>query len=86
MASFIDLSSADLSPLSGALHGPDRVARALLIQGGALVPPRPMLWPCAGDMLNGLHILGDLHAPDVDLLVAKRVVAGGFGVYLKLDD
>lgn len=86
MASFIDLSSADLSPLSGALHGPDRVARALLIQGGALVPPRPMLWPCAGDMLNGLHILGDLHAPDVDLMVAKRVVAGGSGAHLKLDD
>ena len=45
-----------------------------------------MLWPCAGDMLNGLHILGDLHAPDVDLLVARRVVAGGAGAHLKLDD
>ena len=85
MVSSIDLSDADLVPLAGALHGPQRVARALLMSGGQPVPPRPMLWPCAGDMLNGLHVLGDLVAPDVDLLAARRVVAGGTGVHLKLD-
>jgi O-antigen biosynthesis protein WbqL len=81
----IDLSDVDLVPLAGALHGDQRVARALLIKGGQPVSPRPMLWPCAGDMLNGLHDLGDLVAPDVDLLVARRVVAGGAGAHLKLD-
>ncbi len=86
MAASIDLSGADLLPLAAALHGPQRVARALLVKGGQPVPPRPMLWPCAGDMLNGLHDLGELNAPDIDLLVARRVVAGGPGAHLKLDD
>ncbi|OYX03537.1 MAG: capsular biosynthesis protein [Caulobacter vibrioides] len=85
MASFVDLSNGDFVPLSAALHGPDRVARALLIKGGMLVPPRPMLWPCPGELLNGPHIEGDLHTPDVDLMVARRVVAGGSGAHLKLD-
>lgn len=85
MTAAIDLSGADLLPLAGALHGPQRAARALLIKGGQPVPPRPMLWPCAGDTLNGLHDLGDLVAPDIDLLVARRVVAGGRGAHLKLD-
>jgi capsular polysaccharide biosynthesis protein len=85
VASWIDLSGADLIPLAGALHGVQRVARAPLIASSGPVPPRPMLWPCAGDMLNGLHALGDLVAPDIDLLVAKRVVAGGTGAHLKLD-
>lgn len=85
MASSIDLSGGEQVPLAQALHGPDRVARTLLMRGGAPIPPRPMLWPCAGDMLNGLHALGDLVSPDVDLLVAKRVVAGGTGAHLKLD-
>lgn len=86
MASFLDLSNAEFVPLSGALHGPDRVARALLIERGTLVPPRPMLWPCPGDLVNGPHIEGDLRAPPVDLLVVRRAVAGGTGAHLKLDD
>jgi capsular polysaccharide biosynthesis protein len=85
VASSIDLSGADLLPLAGALHGVQRVARAPLIASSGIVPPRPMLWPCAGDMLNGLHMQGDLVAPDIDLLVARRVVAGGTGAHLKLD-
>lgn len=85
MTAAIDLSGADLLPLVGALQGPQRAARAMLIRGGQPFPPRPMLWPCAGDRLNRGHDWGGLVTPDIDLLVARRVVAGGRGAHLKLD-
>ncbi len=85
MSDFVDLSGADLAPLKAALEGPARAARALLIKSSGWVAPRPMLWDCPGQQLNEQHVLGDLFAPDIDLLVVRRVVAGGRGAHLKLD-
>lgn len=86
MSDLVDLSGADLVSLKQALDGPARAARTLLIKSSGWVPPRPMLWDCPGPQLNAQHILGDLYAPDVDLLVVRRAVVGGRGAHLKLDD
>ncbi|WP_297513986.1 DUF563 domain-containing protein [uncultured Caulobacter sp.] len=86
MSVCVDLSGADRLPLARALAGAERVARAPLVAGGQPVRPRALAWPCAGEALNLPHAPGDLAAPDVDLLVVRRAVAGGAGAHLKLDD
>ncbi len=86
MAAFVDISGAERVSMAQALGGAHRTARVKLMGSSGPIPPRPMLWPCAGDLLNAMHDLGDLVAPDIDLVVAHRVVAGGLGAQLKLDD
>ena len=85
MAAFVDLSAADRVSMAEALGGVHRAARVKLMGSSGPIPPRPMLWPCAGDLLNAMHDLDGLAAPEIDLLVAHRVVAGGPGAHLKLD-
>lgn len=85
MAVFVDLSAADRVSMAEALSGARRAARVKLMGSSGPIPPRPMLWPCAGDLLNAMHDLDGLVAPEIDLLVAHRVVAGGAGAHLKLD-
>jgi capsular polysaccharide biosynthesis protein len=85
MAGFVDLSAADRVSMDEALSGNHRAARVKLMGSSGPIPPRPMLWPCAGDLLNAMHDLEGLVAPEIDLLVAHRVVAGGTGAHLKLD-
>jgi len=85
MAAFVDLSAADRVSMAQALSGALRAARVKLMGSSGPIPPRPMLWPCAGDLLNAMHDLDGLVAPEIDLLVAHRVVAGGAGAHLKLD-
>lgn len=85
MAAFVDLSAADRVSMAQALSGALRAARVKLMGSSGPIPPRPMLWPCAGDLLNAMHDLDGLVAPEIDLMVAHRVVAGGAGAHLKLD-
>lgn len=85
MAAFVDISGADRVPLAEALGGGRRVARVKLMGSSGPIPTRPMLWPCAGDLLNALHDLDSAVAPEIDLVAAHRVVAGGTGAHLKLD-
>lgn len=85
MAAFIDISAADRVSMGEALGGVHRTARVKLMGSSGPIPPRPMIWPCAGDLLNAMHDLEGLVAPEIDLLVAHRVVAGGTGAHLKLD-
>lgn len=85
MAAFVDISAADRVSMSEALGGVHRAARVKLMGSSGPIPPRPMLWPCAGDLLNAMHDLEGVVAPEIDLLVAHRVVAGGTGAHLKLD-
>lgn len=85
MAAFVDISAADRVSMAEALSGAHRAARVKLMGSSGPIPPRPMLWPCAGDLLNAMHDLDGLVAPEIDLLVAHRVVAGGTGAHLKLD-
>lgn len=85
MAASVDISGCDRLSMSEALAGARRVARVPLMGSSGLVRARPMLWPCAGDLLNAMHDLA-IVAPDIDLVVAHRVVAGGAGAHLKLDD
>lgn len=85
MAAFVDISGADRVSMAEALSGVHRAARVKLMGSSGPIPPRPMLWPCAGDLLNAMHDLDGLVAPEIDLLVAHRVVAGGTGAHLKLD-
>ncbi|HJV40033.1 glycosyltransferase family 61 protein [Caulobacter sp.] len=85
MTASIDLSHAERVSLTEALGGAHRAARVKLMSSSGPIPPRPMLWPCAGDMLNALHDLAPVVAPDIDLLVVHRAVAGGWGGHLKLD-
>lgn len=86
MAASVDISDCDRVPMAEALSGAHRVARALLIESSGRIPPRPMLWPCAGDLLNALHDLDPVIAPDIDLMVVHRAVVGGRGAHIKLDD
>lgn len=81
----IDLSEAERVSLAEALGGARHAARVKLMESSGRIPPRPMLWPCAGDMLNALHDLDPVAAPDIDLLVVHRAVVGGWGAHLKLD-
>ncbi|PZR32930.1 DUF563 domain-containing protein [Caulobacter segnis] len=81
----IDLSQAEQVSLAEALGGAHHAARVKLMESSGRIPPRPMLWPCAGDMLNALHDLDPVAAPDIDLLVVHRAVVGGWGAHLKLD-
>ncbi|PIB90529.1 DUF563 domain-containing protein [Caulobacter sp. FWC2] len=85
MAAFVDISAADRVSMAEALSGVHRAARVKLMGSSGPIPPRPMLWPCAGDLLNAMHDLDGLVAPEIDLLVAHSVVAGGTGAHLKLD-
>lgn len=85
MAAFVDISAADRVSMGEALSGVHRAARVKLMGSSGPIPPRPMLWPCAGDLLNAMHDLEGLVAPEIDLLLAHRVVAGGTGAHLKLD-
>lgn len=85
MAGFVDLSATDRVSMAEALSGVHRAARVKLMGSSGPIPPRPMLWPCAGDLLNAMHDLDGLVAPEIDLLVAHRVRAGGTGAHLKLD-
>lgn len=85
MAAFIDLSASERVPLSEALGGAHRASRVKLMSSSGPISPRPMLWPCAGDLLNALHDLDPVIAPDIDLLVVRGAVAGGSGGHLKLD-
>lgn len=85
MAAFIDISAADRVSMTEALSGVRRAARVKLMGSSGPIPPRPMLWPCAGDLLNAMHDQEGLVAPEIDLMVAHRVVAGGAGAHLKLD-
>jgi O-antigen biosynthesis protein WbqL len=82
----LDLSQAERVPLAEAMGGARHAARVKLMGSSGWIPPRPMLWPCAGDMLNGMHDLNKVVAPDIDLLVVHRAVVGGRGAHLKLDD
>lgn len=86
MVAFIDISGAERLSMGKALNGAQRVARVKLMGSSGPIPPRPMLWPCAGEMLNGMHDLPDAAAPEIDLVVVHRAVAGGSGAQLKLDD
>ena len=86
MAVSIDLSQAERVSLAEAMGGAHRAARVKLMSSSGPIPPRPMLWPCAGDMLNALHDLTPVVAPDIDLMVVHRAVVGGWGAHLKLDD
>jgi O-antigen biosynthesis protein WbqL len=85
VAAWVDLSASDRVSMNEALGGAHRAARVRLMGSSGPIPPRPMLWPCEGDLLNAMHDLQGLVAPEIDLLVAHRVVAGGAGVHLKLD-
>ena len=85
MAASVDISGCDRLSMSEALAGARRVARVRLMGSSGPVRARPMLWPCAGELLNALHDF-EAVAPDIDLVVAHRVVAGGAGAHLKLDD
>jgi len=84
MAASVDISGCDRLSMSEALSGVRRAARVPLMASSGLIAARPMLWPCAGDMLNALHDL-EVVAPDIDLVIVHRVVAGGAGAHLKLD-
>jgi len=86
VAAYIDITGAERLSMAEALGGAHRAARVRLMGSSGPIPPRPMLWPCAGDLLNAMHDLGDLVAPDIDLVVVHRAVAGGLGAQLKLDD
>lgn len=86
MAAFVDLSASERVSLREALGGAHRAARVKLMSSSGPIPPRPMPWPCAGDLLNALHNLDTVAAPDIDLLVVRGAVAGGSGGHLKLDD
>lgn len=86
MAGFVDLSAVDRVSMVEAFSGTHRAARVKLMGSSGPIAPRPMLWPCAGDLLNAMHDLEGLVAPEIDLLVAHRVVAGGSGAHLKLDE
>lgn len=86
MAGFVDLSAVDRVSMAEAFSGTHRAARVKLMGSSGPIAPRPMLWPCAGDLLNAMHDLEGLVAPEIDLLVAHRVVAGGSGAHLKLDE
>lgn len=83
-AAWIDISAGDQVSIGEALGGVHRSARVRLIDSSGPVPSRPLLWPVAGDQLNALHDQAGV-APDIDLVVAHRVVAGGLGAHLKLD-
>ncbi|MET3663656.1 DUF563 domain-containing protein [Caulobacter sp. 1776] len=85
MVASVDISASERVSMGEALGGAHRAARVLLMGSSGPIPPRPMLWPCAGDLLNALHDQQGLVAPEIDLLVAHRVVAGGPGAHLKLD-
>ena len=86
MAASVDISDCERVSMSQALSGAHRTARVLLMGSSGPIPPRPMLWPCAGDLLNTLHDLDPVIAPEIDLLVVHRAVVGGPGAHLKLDD
>lgn len=85
MAASVDISNCERVSMSQALSGARRTARVLLMGSSGPIPPRPMLWPCAGDLLNTLHDLDPVIAPEIDLLVVHRAVVGGPGAHLKLD-
>ncbi|PHY18826.1 DUF563 domain-containing protein [Caulobacter sp. BP25] len=82
----IDLSKAERVSLAEALGSAHRAARVSLMPSSGAIPPRPMLWPCAGDLLNAPHESGPAMTPDIDLLVVHRAIVGGMGAHLKLDD
>lgn len=86
MVAFVDITGAERLSMGKALNGAQRVARVKLMGSSGPIAPRPMLWPCAGEMLNGMHDLPDAIAPEIDLVVVHRVVVGGSGAQLKLDD
>lgn len=86
MAVSIDLSHVDRVSLAEAMGGARRAARVKLLPSSGAIAPRPMLWPCAGDLLNAPHGEGLAMTPDIDLLVVHRAVVGGMGAHLKLDD
>lgn len=86
MAAHVDITGAERLSMTEALGGAHRTARVRLMGSSGPIPPRPMLWPCEGDLLNAMHDLGGLVAPDIDLVVVHRAVAGGLGAQLKLDD
>jgi O-antigen biosynthesis protein WbqL len=86
MVASVDISDCDRVSMSEALGGAHRAARVPLMASSGRTPPRPMLWPCDGDLLNALHGQDPVVAPDIDLLVAHRVVVGGAGAHVKLDD
>ena len=81
---WVDISGSDLVSMDEALSGVHRTARVRLMESSGTVPSRPLLWPTAGEQLNVLHDQSGV-APDIDLVVAHRVVAGGLGAHLKLD-
>lgn len=85
MAAYIDITGAERLSMAQALAGAHRTARVRLMGSSGPITPRPMLWPCAGDLLNVMHDLDDLVAPDIDLVVVHRAIAGGLGAQLKLD-
>jgi O-antigen biosynthesis protein WbqL len=85
MVAFVDITECDQVPLAKALAGDGgRAVRARLMGGGGVVQARPMLWPCAGELMNADHTM-DWPAPDIDLYVVRDVVAGGRGSQLTLD-
>lgn len=86
MVAFVDISGAERLSMGKALNGAQRISRVKLMGSSGPIPPRPMLWPCAGEILNGMHDLPDVVAPEIDLVVFHRAVAGGSGAQLKLDD
>lgn len=85
MVASVDISGCDRVSMSEALSGAHRAARVLLMGSSGRIPARPMLWPCAGDLLNTLHDLDPAVAPEIDLLVVHRAVIGGRGAHIKLD-
>lgn len=85
MVAYVDISGAERLSMAQALGRAHRAARVKLMGSSGRISARPMLWPCAGDLLNGMHDLADAVAPEVDLVVVHRVVAGGSGAQLKLD-
>nr|WP_295106348.1 glycosyltransferase 61 family protein [uncultured Caulobacter sp.] len=86
MVAFVDITGAERLSMGKALNGAQRVARVKLMGSSGPIASRPMLWPCAGEILNGMHDLPDVVAPEIDLVVVHRAVAGGSGAQLKLDD
>jgi capsular polysaccharide biosynthesis protein len=84
LAKASDVSTCDLLPWADALGGRHEVARARLFDGGAVIPARPMLWPCASPAVQEAH-LSDRTVDDVDVYVVRKGQVGGWGGQPALD-
>jgi O-antigen biosynthesis protein WbqL len=77
----LDITASPLVPLKEVGRTAEPIARASVLQGGAPVVSRPLLWPGV-PMVETVHN-GAWTAPDVEVHVVRDAVVGGPGAHIR---